>query len=92
MGRWPRILAVEPGGLAQHKDEFARFPERNPKVLGRTRISGLAPQCRQRGPVERPRLCDRLFLDVAGKFIKPINQGLVDVALGRSIGVIFDQG
>ena len=47
-------------------------------VLGRTRIGGLAPQRGQRGPVERPGLRDRLLLDVAGKFVKPIDQGLVD--------------
>ena len=61
-------------------------------VLGRTCIGGLAPQCGQRGPVERPGLRDRLLADVAGKFIKPIDQGLVYDALSRSIGVIFDQG
>ena len=87
-----RALAMEPGGLAQQRDDLADFAERDPLVLGGAGVGDLASQAGQGGPVERPGLRDRLLLDVAGQLVEPIDQGLVDRTLGRSIRMIFDRG
>ena len=60
-------------------------------VVPRTRVGGLASQCSQGSPVERPGLSHRLLVDVATKFIKPIDKPFIDDALSRSIGMILDQ-
>ena len=82
---------MEPRRLAEERDDLADLAQRNPVILGGTRVGGLAPQAGQGGPVERPGLCDRLFLDGAGQLVEPIDQGLVDRALGGSVGMVFDQ-
>ena len=88
----PGILSKETSRQAEQRDDFTNFAERHPGMVCGARLGGLTSQRGQCGPVERPGLCDRLLLDLAGQLVEPIDQGFVDRAFGRSIGMIFDQG
>ena len=73
--RWPRTLAEIASRLPQQADDLAQLAERDPAIVRGPGIGRLAPQAGQGGPVERPGLLDRLFLDAASQLVEAIDQG-----------------